>query len=345
MSAVPKSVGPSIERESGFILIVVLWTAALLALFAAALAASTDNFVRTTRNSIERSRLELLAGAGIRLGLRDLMSTDARPEVARFAAGGPAVTCQLPDGETLRLNIEDEAGKVDLNSASDDLLRALMQGAGLPSQQAASLVDAIADWRDSDDSKRPNGAELAEYLAAGQISGPKNAPFDSSIELGGVLGVSRGLLAKLRPHLTVHSGVAGVDPRHASAGLLQLLVPGEAAPTSHDDFARQLPPRFLAASQRQAFTLRADVWATNGGHFGLAAIASRQERATSTGRRNGNSQPLPENASRARPTSGLRSDQSQQATGPSFRVWQWERAEGPDGDKLPSETIANLGPC
>lgn len=339
--AVAKSRPIGVDGERGFVLVVVLWTVALLALFAATLTATTKVFLQTTRNGIEGHRLEFLADAGVRLALLDMMRNAARPDLARFVAGGPVVACRLPDGELLRISIEDDAGKIDLNSAGNDLLHALLQGVGLPEQQAANLLDAIGDWRDADNEKRPSGAELAEYIAAGKSPGPKNAPFESVFELGTVLGIDGAIFAKLRPHLTVHSGLAGIDPRHAAPDLLQLLaregVPSFDTARSRDDAGRDIPQRFISPSPRQAFTIRSSVVGRNGDWLGLVVTAVAQERSAAN-RRAGSPPPLAENASRARPTNGSGGAQAASPRVPSFRTWQWERATAADERHLTGQS-------
>jgi general secretion pathway protein K len=59
---------------------------------------------------------------------------------------------------------------------------------GFDPDQAESLADAIADFRDADNLKHLRGAEEPEYRAAGLAWGPKNAPFQTVEELQQVLG-------------------------------------------------------------------------------------------------------------------------------------------------------------
>ena len=57
----------------------------------------------------------------------------------------------------------DETAKIDLNAAGEVLLRGLFTSVGgADPDLALRLVDAVMDWRDADDLRRPNGAEAAE---------------------------------------------------------------------------------------------------------------------------------------------------------------------------------------
>src|SRR3546814_12846249 len=74
--------------------------------------------------------------------------------------------CTLVTGvQTCALPIY-EAGKVDLNTAPQELLARLMRVGGADEATADRVAAAITDWRDADDLRRPQGAELQDYAAA-----------------------------------------------------------------------------------------------------------------------------------------------------------------------------------
>lgn len=123
------------------------------------------------------------------------------------------------------MRVQDAFGRIDLNAAGDEMIRAALLTAGLSTEQADQLADAIADWRDADDLRRLNGAERDDYLAAGRVSGPRNGPFESVAELEQVLGMTRDVFEKLEAIFTVHAGRpfvdAGVAPREVLAVLFR----------------------------------------------------------------------------------------------------------------------------
>ena len=123
------------------------------------------------------------------------------------------------DGQRLVISVTDESGKVDLNAADERLLQALLAGAGVPSSRA--VTEAIMDFRDNDNIRRPQGAETEEYAAAKRV-GPKNAPFSVIEEIEQVLGVDSEIARHLRPHLTVYSGAPGIDTASASRELREI---------------------------------------------------------------------------------------------------------------------------
>src|SRR5581483_173179 len=98
------------------------------------------------------------------------------------------------------------SGRIDLNSAAEQLLKNLLRtSGGVDDDAAAHIVDAMLDWRDADDIKRPNGAEAADYEAAGLKYKPSNAPFETVAELQRVMGMTPEVYARIADSLTVHT--------------------------------------------------------------------------------------------------------------------------------------------
>ncbi len=108
-------------------------------------------------------------------------------------------------GQRMAVRVTDPGALVNLNTATPDLLHALLRevaGAG-----AEAVADEIIAWREKGDQadSEPELLKLQRYAAAGRRYGPPEAPFRSVDELGMVLGVTPEMLARLRPHLTVYS--------------------------------------------------------------------------------------------------------------------------------------------
>ena len=101
------------------------------------------------------------------------------------------------------VRVENESDRINLNTASAVLLRALIIEVGGAPGLADRLAAAILDWRASGANARPRGAKAADYRAAGRDYGPPGTPFQSVDELADVLGMTPDLFARLAPHLTV----------------------------------------------------------------------------------------------------------------------------------------------
>ena len=131
------------------------------------------------------------------------------------------------DDVPVRVSVEDEDGKIDLNGAQPELLAVLLQAVmrdnkGLAAEDAAVLADRIADFRDIDNLRRLHGAEDPEYLAAGVAAGGKDAAFDSIGELGQVLGMTPALAEALTPYVTIYNGRSQFDPESGPLSLKAL---------------------------------------------------------------------------------------------------------------------------
>ncbi len=313
------------DRDRGFALVIVMWLCGLLALLALSFASSARVHVRIAENAVAAAQAETLADGGVRLGLIKLVA-----EAERAGRGRPmALACALPGGARLALSISDEAGRVNLNLANEALLAALLRGAGVTEDTAMRLADAIADYRDSDDLRRLNGAEAPEYEAAGLGTTPKNAPFAHLEELKAVLGINRQLFDAVKPHITLHSGLDGVDLREAPAGLEALLAGGASVP---------LPRGFAATSTGNAFLVRASVITDSGAH------AVREAVATTIPVR------VPVASTGADPGFGLRARARRPGTEPQrlqAKIWEWRAGAITAAEKLGlTESMASmLPPC
>jgi general secretion pathway protein K len=223
MNVIPGRLGYRIGQR-GMVLVIVLWIVALLAVMAGAFAYSMRVETRLAARSVERAQARALGEAGVAYAIAWQLNAaaEADPESrTRWPPNGDPHDWQFGGG-TLRIEVVDAGGLVNLNAVGPELLAALLKAAGVDPKDQDSLAAAIQDWRDPDDQPLPGGAESAEYRAAGQ-PGPKNAPFESVEELRQVLGVTRELQERLAGVVTVFGWHAGVDPGLAPARVLLAL--------------------------------------------------------------------------------------------------------------------------
>ncbi len=204
------------NRQAGIVLVVVLWGVMLLGVIAASFALSSRTESNLARNLVDNAEARALADAGVHLAVLALLDPDTGEP---WRANGTIYPRSLPGGEVL-LSAQDEGGKIDLNGASDELLRGLFAAVGLAGDEAAALVDAIVDYRDADDLRRLNGAEDDDYRAAGLANEAKDAPFAILDELRQVMGMTPALYRAVAPALTVFSGGRGIDASTAPAAAL-----------------------------------------------------------------------------------------------------------------------------
>jgi general secretion pathway protein K len=160
------------------------------------------------------------AEAGVEVAAMHLQGADGD---ARWVPDGRPIDFGYA-GHQLQVRVVDESAKIDLNVAPPELLVGLMQALGVDFERARRIAGAIQDWRDGDDLLNPEGgAEDPQYAAAKLPYGAKDRPFETLSELRLVLGMDPILFEKMRPHLTVWSGLARPNPAFASAPVLQAM--------------------------------------------------------------------------------------------------------------------------
>lgn len=210
------------HRQGGVALVLVLWVVTLLAVIAGNFAFSMRNEAQIARNFLSTAQARAFADAGVQRAWHELMKPPS--DALRWQADGLPREFNF-QGAVLRVTLEDESGKIDINTASDALLMGLLMSVGLNADASTKLLDAILDWRDADKLRRLHGAEEEDYRAAGKSYVPSNAPFETVDELRRVLGMTSALFRKLAPAVTVHSKQMGINTTVAPSAAL-LAIPG-----------------------------------------------------------------------------------------------------------------------
>ena len=181
-------------REQGFALLIVLWTMVLLTLLVTGIMGTGRTEAKLASNLEVNARLRATADGAVYDAIFQEMTKGSAPR-------------EIVHGAT-RILVEDEAGKINPNTASPELLRSLLRHVGVDDGVAASLAAAITDWRDDSPTPSPGGAKAPQYIAAGRHYGPPQEPFQSISELSNVLGMTPAILSRLIPHLSIYNTAA-----------------------------------------------------------------------------------------------------------------------------------------
>lgn len=273
---------PRARREqTGIALVLVLWLTVLLTVIAGGFAYSMRTEAMAARNAVSIAQARALADGAVMRVTFDLM----RPRTTSEVWQADGMVHQWDEGEAHVLaNATDESGRIDLNTATDQLLWNLLRTAGgMDNDPAARLVSAIDDWKSPGDIKRLNGAKAAEYEAAGLPYKPPNAPFETVVELQRVLGMTPAVYQAVADSLTVFSRLGSINPAFASRIVL-LSVPGATAeivdayiPRRDAALANHLPPPpfpvpGVLAAQVNAWRIRAEVTMPDGAAYAREAV-------------------------------------------------------------------------
>jgi general secretion pathway protein K len=274
---------PCARRQRGIALVLALWLTVMLTVIGTGFAFSMRSEALAARNMISLAQARAAANGAIERTVFEV-SRISTPDT--WKRDGTVHTWK--DGDiTLAASATDEAAKIDLNAANEVLLRSLFVNlGGTDPDLAAHIADAIQDWRDPDDLTRPNGAEQADYQAAGLKYKPANAPFETVTELARVMGVTPAIYARVADSLTVHSRQPGVNPATASRNVL-LALPN-ATPDAVDAFLQQrsdaikanlpIPPfppaQGFAAGAGPVWRVRAEAKMPDGVTFAREAVVN-----------------------------------------------------------------------
>lgn len=232
---------PAGKRAS--VLLLVLWAQALLVALAVAVWAYVAANMRVSERIKNRVGAYYLAKAGIEKTISDTKvdsntfdnlnqswsSSQTRFMDVPLGAGSYSVyyTFTAQGGEiSTNFGLYDEERKININKATQPVLKALIETAGrVDSMTASDLAAAIVDWRDTDDVVLTGGAENSYYAAVSAPYPCHNGEFQSLDELLLVKGMSDVLFQKLKPFITIF-GTGKVNINTASPVVLACLGEG-----------------------------------------------------------------------------------------------------------------------
>jgi len=192
--------GRARSGERGFALLLVVVVVVLLGLIVGGLWEASQPVWED--NTLERARYQ--AGLLAESGLSVAMHPRVRP-------GDPALRHQLEPGRGYEVLVTGEGGRFPVNRITETAWREIAVELfilwGLDAASASTAADGLADWIDSDDDRRPNGAERPHYAQLGYPEFPANAPITSLEQMLYVSGMDT--VARMQPmwrdYFTIYS--------------------------------------------------------------------------------------------------------------------------------------------
>jgi general secretion pathway protein K len=238
-------------RESrGFALIIVLWAFVLISLIVIHLTASGRTELRIAGNLAANAAAQAAADGAIYQAIFNLLDPQ---QDDRWPLDGSTHEFQVANSRVTVL-LDDEAARINPNTASPALLEALLGVVAGNREEAAEIALAIGEWVGARKGSRPLTGINPDYQAAGLDYGPPGEPLESIEELGRVRGMTPDLLEALRPHLTLFGpavpDAATADPVVAAAlAEVAKTSPAPALPLSPAGNPGVLTPRISATAQ------------------------------------------------------------------------------------------------
>lgn len=172
----------SANNRRGLVLVAVLWTVVVLIVITATAGrtALLDN--RMCRTKVEQVRCKWACRAGLERAIANL-NTDYRASdclTDYWSDNDADFNDVVLEGCWFDVRVEDEAGKLNVNTATKEQLMAL-------EDMTENVADAIIDWRDEDEAVSEAGVEGGYYL---------NLPYGYQIRNGSLKTIRELLMVK-----------------------------------------------------------------------------------------------------------------------------------------------------
>ncbi len=199
------------DGRRGMILVVVLWSVAMMSMIVVALSSLVQSSVSSAGLDTDVLRSRLALEAGVEVGVALVLNRRAEERV--YFDGTPAVT-DIGGGRLVEISVRNAAGLVDVNRADPALIAAVAEASGASPQEAQAFVEGIAEEKARQPAKRNQPQELVQAAADGKE--PPPPPAYSTVEqLFGLPGVGRDTIEQLLPLLTLYSVDGKVNPMAA----------------------------------------------------------------------------------------------------------------------------------
>jgi general secretion pathway protein K len=204
------------EDDRGFAIVLVIWVLGLLAVLAASVAADWRSEAVIARNRLNVAQARCLADAGVALAVAGLLEADP---AAQWHADGSAVTVNY-GGSSISIVVQDEGGKVDLNTAPIELIAGLLGEFGASGAEVSAVTSGILDRRREFAARSSPRSNRFLFLTRSYSADVSGQPFADASELRLIPGMSRSTFEQVAPFVTVYSGTPTINPATAPRAVL-----------------------------------------------------------------------------------------------------------------------------
>jgi general secretion pathway protein K len=218
--------------NKGFALVMTLIVTALMVAVLAEMIHQIYVDVSISRGFRDGQQASLLAESGVTGGTKLLQAALQGKEYTSLTDAWAAPIKLDDETGTIEISITEESGRICINDLIQpngafeppDILVALKR-LGTRLQITENVWYALADWMDSDDSPRSNGAETPYYQTLKPPYASHNAKLATIAELSLVKGFSPESIAALRPFVTIYFDhtVAVISPVNINTASKEVL--------------------------------------------------------------------------------------------------------------------------
>jgi general secretion pathway protein K len=189
------------NRERGIALVSVLWGVAILSLIAAALLSLSLTSAGLDRNAWNRARASSAADGGVNQAILALLDPRSAHQPRIDGTASTASFDHIP----IRIAIQDESGRINVNFAPKDIIAAALAASGTAKDTASEIAGRVVARRGTTNPATPKFAYRAlEDLLA-------------------VEGMTRAILDRAQPLLTVFGRNETVNQQLAPRAVLAVL--------------------------------------------------------------------------------------------------------------------------
>lgn len=201
--------------EKGFALILTLIVTALMVAALVELIHQAYVDISLSRGYRDGQQASLLAESGITGGMKLLqLSLQGKNYTALTDAWATPVKLDDETG-SIDVSVTEESGRINLNGLVQPIgdfepfTQAALKRLGKRLQIPEENWSALADWLDSNDQTRSNGAESPYYQTQKPPYSAGNGKLKTVVELSLVKGFTPEVIARLQPFVTIYAGQPG----------------------------------------------------------------------------------------------------------------------------------------
>ncbi len=212
------------DDQGAVALVLVVWVVVVLMAIVGEFAYSMRTEINITKNFKEEEIAYQLAMAGIEQAKLEILSTNSSDitylddeEKLAFKDQEDEEEVISRSGElgagSFEYTITDEDSKINVNTASLEQLKYLLDSTGVEGEDIDVIADSIFDWRDPNDLHLLNGAEEDYYRSLDEPYSSKDGPLEAIEELLLVKGMTPEILY----------GTTGADEEDSYEGVMKYL--------------------------------------------------------------------------------------------------------------------------